>query len=401
MKTRYILMALVAGLAFASCQQDGLPDAGGGRDNLIRFAAPGISVEAGTRSTSYEVLPEGAEFGVLGYCVPYVVGTNTPDYNGGASPWGTKYALCPPSVFYQTPVIVGAGSCSYDKPRYWYRPGYGLDGQANSSVGSNADSYRYTFFAYYPYEGGFNLQKPAGQDVAGAPRFTFTMPQDGDGPNAGLDHRKNPDAMFAVLHNQQRAQGNVTFNFSHILTGLGFEINNFSDSDLQIHSLTLSGTFYRQISLDFTSGSLAYSFPENYYQGTYTVFNESMNNGQSLELPAPTAGQERTTSGLLPKKSDGPQDVTGEGEHLLLISGVYPYLGPNDDMHINLHYTFGGEEKNESFGRPGTFLPRPGTKYVTQLNFVGNAFVLQFVVDNSEHWEDGGADNDGNDVVFE
>ncbi len=43
-------------------------------------------------------------------------------------------------------------------------------------------------------------------------------------------------------------------------------------------------------------------------------------------------------------------------------------------------------------------------KYTAQLNFVGDTFVLQFVVDNSEQWEDGEADDgreDNDDVVFE
>ena len=43
-------------------------------------------------------------------------------------------------------------------------------------------------------------------------------------------------------------------------------------------------------------------------------------------------------------------------------------------------------------------------KYTAQLNFVGETFVLQFVVDNGEQWEDGGADDgreDNDDIVFE
>ena len=64
----------------------------------------------------------------------------------------------------------------------------------------------------------------------------------------------------------------------------------------------------------------------------------------------------------------------------------------------------GSGRKQQSIPRPGTFTPRPGVKYTAQLNFVGDTFVLQFVVDNSEQWEDGEADDgreDNDDVVFE
>lgn len=53
----------------------------------------------------------------------------------------------------------------------------------------------------------------------------------------------------------------------------------------------------------------------------------------------------------------------------------------------------------EGIGSPMTFHPVPGTKYTAQLNFVGNAFVLQFVVDNNEMWEDGKSDD--SDIIFE
>ena len=53
---------------------------------------------------------------------------------------------------------------------------------------------------------------------------------------------------------------------------------------------------------------------------------------------------------------------------------------------------------------PEHISPRPGIKYTAQLNFVGDAFVLEFVVDNQGQWEDGEADDGdetNDDVVFE
>ena len=45
-----------------------------------------------------------------------------------------------------------------------------------------------------------------------------------------------------------------------------------------------------------------------------------------------------------------------------------------------------------------------GYRYTAQLNFIGDAFVLQFVVDNSETWEDGelaDGDDSNDDIIFE
>lgn len=83
----------------------------------------------------------------------------------------------------------------------------------------------------------------------------------------------------------------------------------------------------------------------------------------------------------------------------MLISGEGSYFG--EDVQVVIDYKLGdSDRKTEYITRPGTFTPSPGVRYTAQLNFVGNAFVLQFVVDNSEQWENGGSD-DGGDVVFE
>ncbi len=74
------------------------------------------------------------------------------------------------------------------------------------------------------------------------------------------------------------------------------------------------------------------------------------------------------------------------------------YLG-HKDLSVNITYKFGkdGAEKTASFTRPATFVPRPGTMYQAQLNFVGDAFVLQFVTANNDYWEDGS----DTDITFE
>lgn len=369
----------------------------------IMFHTPLMTVE--TKSTLKDALATGDAFGVIGYCIPYSVGTSALDPSGATSNWSTKRNLCPPNVFYGQKVTVADNGCEYDfhaptgtgnNPKYWYRwdvtagRGYGLDNNPDANATSEADNYRYSFFAYYPYEGAFTIQSPASAGEAGAPRLLFSMPQTGNNVSNSIDHARTPDAMVSVLYNA-RSGDNLQFSMSHILTGLGFEVNNFSESDLEIHKITLSGSFYKQIDIDFTSDVVAYTFPDSRYTGTYTIFDGSM------ELPAPVEGEAVTSS----------ESPIG-GEHILLISGKESsYFGDGigeNEVRVNIDYTFNGTRKAVYYTRPGTFTPRPGVKYTAQLNFVGDAFVLQFVVDNGDMWEDGemdDGDDSNDDIIFQ
>ena len=62
-----------------------------------------------------------------------------------------------------------------------------------------------------------------------------------------------------------------------------------------------------------------------------------------------------------------------------------------------MDYTVNGESKtNEYIGNVANFMPIAGTIYTVQLNFIGNSFVLKFVVDNNQTWEEGGE----SDITF-
>lgn len=232
-------------------------------------------------------------------------------------------------------VVVGLNGCTYDRnggtdndPKYWYRDGYDTDNIPNAAV-TDADSYRYSFIAYYPCDGSFTIDRPSGPTAAGAPVLTFSMPQTGGSVSDPLDHRQTPDAMLAVLYDRRKADGNLRFNFSHVLTGLGVEVNNFSEHDLQIHSVTLSGDFYKEVRIDLTGDVSTFSFPETYYAGTYTFFDGTPA-GSYLELPAPKpeSGETVTSSGLI------------GNEHLLLISGAENPGFFGEGVEIRLDYTF-------------------------------------------------------------
>lgn len=400
-KNTFFVVGLLLGCT--SCEKNDFIEKGEQNSFYIQFATPALSVE--TRSHAKDYFERGDAFGVFGYCVPYTVGTTNPSYGSGSASWSSKKGQCPPDIFYKQKVVVDESGCTYDRtggtsnnPKYWYRDGYDTNGGANPAI-TNTSGYNYSFIAYYPYEGAFTTVSPANASTAGAPVLTFTMPQTGSDMNTSLKHTDTPDAMLSVLYNRLQTDGNLAFNFSHVLTGLGFEVNNFSNYDLFIHSVSLKGTFYKEVQIDFRGEKVLYSFPEARYTGTYTIFDaESM--GGDLELPAPAVGETVTSS----PSPIGPirDEEEGKNEHLLLISGTDYSFGENVEVYIN--YTFNGEKKEAHYGRPTTFTPRPGVKYTAQLNFVGDAFVLQFVVDNDEQWGDGTADDgdEGNDdIIFE
>ena len=384
------------------------PDQLYGPEERMLFSTPQMSVE--TRSTLKESLTDGDAFGVIGYCIPYFVGTDILDAGGAASTWSIKRNLCPPNVFYEQKVSVSTSGCIYDmegddrvnNPKYWYRwdngVGYGLDGDIDEDdiVTSDAGDYRYSFFAYYPYPNSsgfdyesFKVVSPSNNTTAGAPKLSFYMPQSGTVKTDLLDHKKTPDAMLGVIYNAT-AGSNLQFTMYHVLTGLGFEVNNFSDLDLTIHSIKLSGSFYKRVDIDYTASAVSYTFPSDRYAGTYTIYD---------------GGEEGM---LLPGAGDNEAGTSSEspigGEHILLISGQKDaYFG--EGVHLIIDYTFGGERKvRDDITRPGSFTPVPGVKYTAQLNFVGDAFVLQFIVDNGDVWEDGeldDGDDSNDDVIFQ
>lgn len=397
---RFKNMVLVAGclMGMAACQREEVVpmfDAG----ERILFGVPMLTVEGESRSVLKDALTEGDEFGVMGYCVPYMVGTTNLNYTGATSNWETKKSMCAPLVFNKQCIRVDVNGCVYDKdggtendPKYWYQDGRGLGGESNSEV-VNAEEYQYTFFAYYPCQGAFTVSSASGD--RGAPVFRFDMPFSGGNVTTPLT-QEVPDAMLAAVYTHQSGNGNVHFNFSHLLTGLTFDVHNFSDNkELKVYEIALYGEFWKSIVVSLDGRSPEITFPTDTYKGVYEVFR----NG---------AGQN------IPVSVDGTDVKPITDEFLLLVPGPEnDYLGPStngqgqnsDIIQVKIRYSFnGGEVKEQSFTRPTSFTPRSGTKYTAQLNFVGDAFVLQFVVNNGEVWEDGEADDgdEGNDdVLFE
>ena len=394
---------IVAAVALPSCNEE--PGGSVQLAGAITFGAPVMEVE--TRSTFKDALDAGDSFGVLGYCLAYTVNPDDGDafeYTSGATVWRQKYNVCPPAVFYNQRVTVQQdGTCTYDRnnsaaasgnnPKFWYADGVGLDGVAEEGV-TNADNYLYTFFAYSPYD-AFRVIAPADENTASAPVFRFDMPQAGSTASTVLDHTITPDAMLAVLYNSRKNGGNLQFNFSHALTGLGFKINNYSSRHLLVDHVELQGTFYKTLEIDCATSPAEYTTPAaSTYSGTYVIYDSLMdlsNDGNS------------TVVSHEPEADD----------YVMLIAGTEnKSLGPDsNELTINIRYKFwedGESEPDEwttkSLKRTATFTFRSGMRYVAELDFVGDAFTINFVQANSDMWQDGEADDGdetNDDIVFE
>lgn len=370
MKQKYIFPALL--LLCSACQQEEWPQPDAASSDVIRFAAPAVTVEKSTRSTFYDTFPTDGTFGVIGYCVPYLRGSDTEmDWASGSAFWGNKRGNAFPDVFYEQTVTYDGAACTYNYdnngPRKWYNT-------TENPEATAPDDYRYTFFAYYP-QNHFTVESPADASTRGVPKLTFNMPFSTDGNvNDKLDDTQTPDAMIAVVYNHLRTTGNVGFNFSHIMTGLGFAVNNYNyggdDETVTVRKVTLSGNFTRSITIDFSKntnedGFYAYS---GTYSGTYVIYNDL----QGFEVK--------------PNSSASP---IGD-KHLLLLSNATDGTYFGTDVKVHVEYTYKGNEKTATAERPAGFQPRLGVRYTAQLNFVGETFALNFIAENNDFWEDGG-----------
>ncbi|MCD8275797.1 MAG: fimbrillin family protein [Alistipes sp.] len=383
MKKHFAIYAVLLAVMATACRKDDFTPASG---DAIRFGSPQISVgELGTFETrssfQEDYLPDGATFGVMGYCVPYFQGSSTmQDWAAGAYGWGSIRTNAFPDVFYNQKVTCQGTTCIYDYenqsgagPRRWYNA-------EDWPEAVNADAYQYTFFAWYPYDGfnngGFTLDTPVSATAKGAPKLTFTMPfaEDSD-PTTLLDDSRIPDAMLAVAYNRRKSDGAVTLNFSHILVGLGFAVTNYHESaDIKVNSVTLHGSFVRSITVDFNrnSGETGFYAYEGRYNGIYTLSD--------------------TPFVLEPS---GNVSLVGD-KHLLLLSDVKgEFLG---DVKVTVNYTYDGETRNFTTGRPGSFMPHAGTKYTAHLNFIGESFVINFEAENQ--WENGNED-DNEEIIIQ
>lgn len=363
---RLFFSGLVMFTLLYSCNKEEFTDYS--PDDYILFSAPKMTVETESRSSFIDgEFTNDASFGVMGYCVPYKNLSTDPDWESGDVVWGAKMPNVHPDVFDEQKVTYNSadGTCSYDNgPKKWYNT-------SDNPDAINPDDYLYTFFAYYPYE-NFEVST-TNNSGKGAPIFKFKMPFKTTSGETSFDDNMTPDAMLAVNYNILRTSGNVTFNFSHIMVGLGFSIANYNyaESDVvTVSSIKIKGSFVRSLVVDFnknTSDDDFYNYPtDERYQGYFDILSEPI--------------------------TVNPGDIEEPQKHLLLLSDIKgSYFG---DVSLEITYTYDNKERTiTGVPRPTDFKPQPGVKYTAQLSFVGETFVINFIASDNEIWEDGGDSN--------
>lgn len=119
--------------------------------NDITFATPTIIMDnVTTRATLMNSITHNTVFGVLGYCVPYQLESEQPNYRGGTSDWLVKKSLSHADVMYKEPIFYDGAKCVYsengtafNEPKHWYT--------SDETKVTNTDLFQYTFIAYHPY----------------------------------------------------------------------------------------------------------------------------------------------------------------------------------------------------------------------------------------------------------
>lgn len=159
------------------------------------------------------------------------------------------------------------GSWAYveDKTYKWYE---------------NDETYLYSFFAYSPYDENYfelstiNQTEIDGKiEFLGAPVATFHLPFNETSESAPLDRSKLRDAMLSNNVDRKSSQGSVGFQFYHMTSALRFLVNNYDNQhSITINSLTLSGTFNKQMTIEAkTSYEVSGS-----YSGTFTIADKPL-----------------------------------------------------------------------------------------------------------------------------
>lgn len=377
MNYKYTLSILTVGVLMAACSNE-LPDSPQTNNSTyINFGVPTTTV---VDSRTTETLPEGVtqgstllnsivpntSFGVLGYCRAYQPGTTNIQLSSALAPWSAKRNNVFPEIFYKQEVTYNGSLCKYE---YTETPGHPRK-WLSSADGGNEDPnlFQYTFFSYYPTD-QFEVLKPTNKTEVSAPIIKYSMPFTNQDTIKVLEQKDVKDVMLDAVYNAKKGS-KVQFDFTHMLTALSFTVNNYSDNTpLTVYKIELSGEFWKSITVDLTQASASYSF-EDSYKGRFVIYESAT----GIDLPSDNAN-------FKPAFAD---------QYMLLISGQNTGLGYLGKAKVSITYKFGKEDKKTAwFTRPATFVPRPGTMYQAQLNFVGNAFVLQFVTANNDNWEDG------------
>lgn len=332
--------------------------------SYISFGTPTLelSTAARTKARLYDgsSLPDSSSFGVMAYCYSYAAPAFTSkDSQSASSSWDSKWNIIMPNAesskntksgIYKQEIVFKDGICTYPSSSYetWIENG------------------KYSFLAYYPI-GKFSFEKAS----KGPETLKYSIP-------SATDYKQTEDVMASFLKDRSEADGSVKFRFRHLLTALAVEVNNLTagndssmsdeEKKLIVHSITLNGSIYNNISYVFRTAE-----PE------VVVGPETVNATYSLNTPA---------NAML-------SGETFKTDYMLLCPGISPNV---DGIEVTIDYTFKNKWDSFTAHMKSSFDAKSGWKYKLSLNFVGNVFTVKVVADGDEHWE--GGNSGAGDVIF-
>ncbi len=328
-------------------------------NNFIQFNPIALEVEeVGSRAPINDL---ETPFGVFGYCLANYGNTTNLDNNTGTSAWYDKYTRSRPHIFYNKQIE--------------------LDGRYTNAVKWLNSRYRYSFFAYAPYDATLtdnNLFKhivatdnttAGSQNTTGSPVFTYTMPNT-------TNPAEIPDAMVATSINATELNGNVNLTFHHILSGIQLRLRNYDSPDLTLHSASISGSFIKSTIISFnTSGEIIQNNTADRHTITYNLLDSDMDVSKTGETDR----------------------VEYIGTPIMLLADATNRFGTNLTLTIN--YTHKGANTISKtveypFNYPTGFEPLNGNIYTFELQFINNSLVLSLVVQNEEPWDEEEGDKD-------
>lgn len=364
------LPVLLLPTGLTGCSPDSVEPPSPDATRSIVFGAAQVSGGTGaqveSRSTLLNSLDEGTTAVVYGYCVPLSVSL-VPDPTSAGLPWTNKANYSVPDIFpgSSTTAVIGDGTdLTVNNGRLTYagalKPWF------------DDDDATYSFISYYP-KGYFTYTRNySGNSTTGSPKFTFTMPGD-----AANDHTAIPDAMVAARFDHRKADGQVHLTYRHILTALRFQINNYSEEELTLHSLSFSGEFYSKAEFTFETGAIVQNTPADKFNGNWTLVSSDMKVSSNSGRPLGD-GTEGTSVMLLSDQSVTPS-----------AGNPADCLGTN--KKIRVEYSIGTQRYVQELDIKLMFKPAGGTSYALNLNFVGNEFVVFFIPEDL--WENGSDNN--------
>jgi hypothetical protein len=269
--------------------------------------------------------------------------------------WGGENKAAPNFMSAQT-VTWDSGTWTYSPTKYWPR--------------SNGDWEYVHLFAYSP------STVPFFGVADGNPQLHFTTAEDPD---------DQTDLIVAAMYNARGDEndGKVTFKFDHVLSRIGFRVENASEAAATISSVKFDYSGIKNAgTYTFSSSTVAGS---NKDPGNWSTIGASTFSGTAVTL----------FTGSATLTTNNEYDISNQN-YLMLI----PQIIDNTQKPIKLKYTIDGNSEVEGTASLSSSSWEPGKAYIYTLRIGGVAgqgaskMSKVSVVESSGHWGSGTMNNE-------